>query len=58
MNASQSLETLDNGKPYANSYNIDVPGCIKSLRYFAGWADKIHGEYDFLNDFLNIQCPW
>jgi len=39
-----SLETLDNGKPYANSYNIDVPGCIKSLRYFAGWADKIHGQ--------------
>jgi aldehyde dehydrogenase (NAD+) len=27
-----SLETLDNGKPYAMSYNVDVPMSIKSLR--------------------------
>ncbi|KAH8388972.1 hypothetical protein KR215_009094 [Drosophila sulfurigaster] len=39
-----SLETLDNGKPYAMSYNVDLPMSIKSLRYFAGWADKNHGK--------------
>lgn len=40
----QSLETLDNGKPYAMSYNVDVPMAIKNLRYYAGWADKNHGK--------------
>ncbi|XP_067627404.1 aldehyde dehydrogenase, mitochondrial [Eurosta solidaginis] len=39
-----SLETLDNGKPYAVAYNVDVPMAIKNLRYFAGWADKNHGK--------------
>lgn len=39
-----SLETLDNGKPYAMSYNVDVPMAIKNLRYYAGWADKNHGK--------------
>jgi len=39
-----SLETLDNGKPYAMSYNVDVPLAVKNLRYFAGWADKNHGK--------------
>ncbi|KAK4304831.1 hypothetical protein Pmani_023235 [Petrolisthes manimaculis] len=38
-----SLETLDNGKPYSNSYMVDVRQSINNLRYFAGWADKIHG---------------
>ena len=38
------LETLDNGKPYKDSYNIDVPMTIKCYRYYAGWADKIHGK--------------
>ena len=40
----QSLETLDNGKPFKDSYCIDIPYTIKCLRYFAGWADKIHGK--------------
>ncbi|XP_055540635.1 aldehyde dehydrogenase, mitochondrial [Wyeomyia smithii] len=39
-----SLETLDNGKPYFMSYNVDVPMAINNLRYYAGWADKIHGK--------------
>jgi aldehyde dehydrogenase (NAD+) len=38
------LETLDNGKPYRDSYNIDLPMSIKCYRYYAGWADKIHGK--------------
>ncbi|XP_017842840.1 aldehyde dehydrogenase, mitochondrial isoform X2 [Drosophila busckii] len=39
-----SLETLDNGKPYSMSYNVDLTMAIKNLRYFAGWADKNHGK--------------
>lgn len=38
------LETLDNGKPYKDSYNIDVPMTVKCYRYYAGWCDKIHGK--------------
>lgn len=39
-----SLETLDNGKPYAFAYNIDLAFSINVLRYYAGWADKWHGK--------------
>ncbi|XP_053996307.1 aldehyde dehydrogenase, mitochondrial [Hylaeus anthracinus] len=39
-----SLETLDNGKPYSVAYGFDVPASIASLRYYAGWADKNHGQ--------------
>uniref|UniRef100_T1JCH5 Aldehyde dehydrogenase domain-containing protein n=1 Tax=Strigamia maritima TaxID=126957 RepID=T1JCH5_STRMM len=38
-----SLETLDNGKPYAASLS-DIDLTIKLFRYFAGYADKIHGK--------------
>ena len=38
------LETLDNGKPISDSRSIDLPFTIKVYRYFAGWADKIHGK--------------
>lgn len=39
-----SLETLDNGKPYATAYGFDVPASVAALRYYAGWADKNHGK--------------
>ncbi|XP_001639716.2 aldehyde dehydrogenase, mitochondrial isoform X1 [Nematostella vectensis] len=39
-----SLETLDNGKPYNDSFNVDLEFTIKCYRYYAGWADKIHGK--------------
>ncbi|CAG2107415.1 unnamed protein product, partial [Medioppia subpectinata] len=38
-----SLETLDNGKPFADAL-WDMNAAIASLRYYAGWADKIHGK--------------
>jgi aldehyde dehydrogenase (NAD+) len=38
------LETLDNGKPIAESRHADLPLVIDCLRYYAGWADKIHGQ--------------
>ncbi|XP_077492864.1 aldehyde dehydrogenase, mitochondrial-like [Amblyomma americanum] len=38
-----SLETLDNGKPFTNSLG-DTMFAITCLRYFAGFADKVHGK--------------
>ncbi len=39
-----ALESLDNGKPLRDSLNADLPLTIKCYRYYAGWADKIHGK--------------
>lgn len=39
-----ALETLDNGKPIRDSLSGDLPMVIDAFRYYAGWADKIHGE--------------
>ena len=39
-----SLETLDNGKPIGESSAADLPLTIQCYRYFAGWADKNHGQ--------------
>ncbi|XP_036087939.1 aldehyde dehydrogenase family 1 member A3 isoform X3 [Rousettus aegyptiacus] len=41
---TKTLETLDTGKPFLHAFFIDLEGCIKTLRYFAGWADKIQGR--------------
>jgi aldehyde dehydrogenase (NAD+) len=38
------LESLDNGKPFSIALAVDVPASISCYRYFAGWADKIHGK--------------
>ncbi|XP_026228224.1 aldehyde dehydrogenase, mitochondrial [Anabas testudineus] len=38
------LETLDNGKPYAVAYTVDLPMVVKCFRYYAGWADKWEGK--------------
>lgn len=45
------LETLDNGKPIFESRFIDMPMVVDVLRYYAGWATKIHGET--INTFEN-----
>jgi aldehyde dehydrogenase (NAD+) len=39
-----ALESLDNGKPIADSLNADLPLTISCFRYYAGWADKNHGS--------------
>lgn len=39
-----SLETLDNGKPFTDSYNGDLPTVARIFRYFAGWPDKMQGR--------------
>ena len=35
---------MDTGKPFLQSFFIDLDGSIKTLRYYAGWTDKIHGK--------------
>ena len=46
QNAEQlaRLETLDNGKPLSIAKAVDVTKTIACYRYFAGWADKVHGK--------------
>ena len=39
-----ALETLDNGKPIRDARAADLPLAIDCLRYYAGYADKIHGQ--------------
>ena len=40
-----ALEALDSGKLFAVTNAIDLQFTIDGLRYFAGWASKIAGEY-------------
>ena len=47
------LETLDTGKPLAHAHG-ELKGCVGYLDYYAGAADKIHGETVPLGpDYLN-----
>ncbi|XP_065000726.1 aldehyde dehydrogenase family 2 member B7, mitochondrial-like isoform X2 [Musa acuminata AAA Group] len=38
-----ALETWDNGKPFEQAAQIEIPMLARLMRYYAGWADKIHG---------------
>lgn len=38
------LEVVDNGKPIAEALGYDIPSSAATIRYFAGWADKIEGR--------------
>lgn len=57
-NELATLETIHNGKPFAESI-FDMDCCINTFRYYAGWADKIHGKTIpagllFLNESYNL----
>jgi len=39
-----ALESIDNGKPVGFAAAADIPLVVRTLRYYAGWADKIHGR--------------
>ncbi|GAB7358453.1 hypothetical protein MBLNU230_g2517t1 [Neophaeotheca triangularis] len=39
-----SIETWDNGKPYSVALNEDLAEVTGTLKYYAGYADKIHGQ--------------
>ena len=47
------LESLDNGKPTNFAAAADIPLAIKCIRYYAGWADKIHGKTIPINGPFN-----
>jgi len=38
------LECIDNGKTLGEANAADLPLSIQCYRYYAGWADKIHGS--------------
>ncbi|KAJ0527726.1 putative aldehyde dehydrogenase (NAD(+)) [Helianthus annuus] len=38
-----ALETWNNGKPHEQALKIELPTVSRLFRYYAGWADKIHG---------------
>ena len=42
-----AIEMLDTGKTYKQASNLDIPASIATLRYYAGWADKILGQTSF-----------
>lgn len=42
-----AIEMLDTGKTYKQASALDIPGSIGTLRYYAGWADKILGQSSF-----------
>lgn len=39
-----TLESLDNGKTYAESFNDDLPESADVFDYYAGWIDKVYGD--------------
>jgi aldehyde dehydrogenase (NAD+) len=39
-----TLETWDNGKPYTVALEEDLGEVVNVIRYYAGWADKVHGQ--------------
>ncbi|KAF2840504.1 aldehyde dehydrogenase-like protein [Patellaria atrata CBS 101060] len=39
-----TIETWDNGKPYSVALNDDLGEVVYCIKYYAGWADKIHGQ--------------
>jgi acyl-CoA reductase-like NAD-dependent aldehyde dehydrogenase len=39
-----TLESIDMGVPFGIASTMFLPNLVGSLRYYAGWADKINGE--------------
>lgn len=39
-----TIETWDNGKPYSVSLNEDLTEAVETLKYYAGFADKVFGQ--------------
>ena len=39
-----TIEIADSGKTLKQAQTIDLPGVLGTLRYYAGWADKVYGR--------------
>ena len=42
---AQVLESLDNGKPFRESRDVDIPLAVRHFRYHAGWALTHERDY-------------
>lgn len=51
---SQELETLDNGKPYAVAYSVDLPNVVKCLR----WASQTTAFWNDSQLEIEKTCTW
>ncbi|KAF2007529.1 aldehyde dehydrogenase-like protein [Amniculicola lignicola CBS 123094] len=39
-----TIETWDNGKPYSVALNEDLAEVTGTIKYYAGWSNKVHGQ--------------
>ncbi|KAL0959105.1 hypothetical protein HGRIS_014402 [Hohenbuehelia grisea] len=39
-----ALESLNTGKVFTVTKHLEILGSVNTLRYYAGWADKVHGK--------------
>ncbi|KAF7368645.1 Aldehyde dehydrogenase [Mycena venus] len=39
-----AIEAIDNGKTFTWAKNVDIAFSIQTIKYYAGWADKISGQ--------------
>ncbi|KAJ9630028.1 mitochondrial aldehyde dehydrogenase [Knufia peltigerae] len=39
-----SIDAWDNGKPYKVALSEDIPETFNTIRYYAGWCDKVSGQ--------------
>ncbi|CAM3007813.1 aldehyde dehydrogenase family protein [Skermania piniformis] len=46
-----ALETLEVGKLYRDGLFGDIPACVDTFRYYAGYADKLYGSTVALPDY-------
>lgn len=55
-----AIEMIDTGKTRTQAANLDLPGSIGTIRYFAGYCDKIMGSSNFgiNNVFGKYICRW
>lgn len=42
--ALAAIECLDNGKTFPWARAVDIDFALRTVRYYAGWADKNHGK--------------
>ena len=47
-----ALEVLNNGKTFSSAKAFDLDMSIGTLRYYGGWADKIHGQVIETNEAM------
>ena len=51
------LESLDMGRPFGMGAQLMIPNLVATLRYYAGWADKINGEQIANDGYMGAPIP-